>query len=144
MASVPDDGKVSKAFELCCQETHRVKTVLKHNQDEDGQFRSLDGIKRSERVSLKTSPTSLEELRTFLTDNHSTQRTEIESSGLLHESEHPYADTESTNTLLRAHRHLIRLREMDTVLLNAQRQGRFAFYMTCTGEEAIHMGAVQC
>jgi 2-oxoisovalerate dehydrogenase E1 component alpha subunit len=30
---------------------------------------------------------------------------------------------------------------MDTILQNAQRQGRISFYMTCTGEEAIHMGA---
>lgn len=42
---------------------------------------------------------------------------------------------------LRAHRHMIRLREMDQILLNAQRQGRISFYMTCTGEEAIHMGS---
>eukprot|EP00523_Entomoneis_sp_CCMP467_P002801 CAMPEP_0168762994 /NCGR_PEP_ID=MMETSP0724-20121128/24131_1 /TAXON_ID=265536 /ORGANISM="Amphiprora sp., Strain CCMP467" /LENGTH=578 /DNA_ID=CAMNT_0008812177 /DNA_START=122 /DNA_END=1858 /DNA_ORIENTATION=+ len=43
--------------------------------------------------------------------------------------------------VLRAHRLMIRLREMDRILLNAQRQGRISFYMTCTGEEAIHMGA---
>jgi 2-oxoisovalerate dehydrogenase E1 component alpha subunit len=36
---------------------------------------------------------------------------------------------------------MVRLREMDTILQNAQRQGRISFYMTCTGEEAIHMGA---
>lgn len=30
---------------------------------------------------------------------------------------------------------------MDDILQNAQRQGRISFYMTCTGEEAIHMGA---
>jgi TPP-dependent pyruvate/acetoin dehydrogenase alpha subunit len=53
----------------------------------------------------------------------------------------PFADTNSNNTLLRAHRQLVRLREMDYILLNAQRQGRISFYMTCRGEEAIHMGA---
>jgi 2-oxoisovalerate dehydrogenase E1 component alpha subunit len=42
--------------------------------------------------------------------------------------------------LWRLYRQTIRLREMDTVLLNAQRQGRISFYMTCTGEEAIHLG----
>lgn len=36
---------------------------------------------------------------------------------------------------------MIRLRQMDDILLNAQRQGRITFYMTCRGEEAIHMGA---
>jgi len=36
---------------------------------------------------------------------------------------------------------MIRLRQMDDILLNAQRQGRISFYMTCRGEEAIHMGA---
>jgi 2-oxoisovalerate dehydrogenase E1 component alpha subunit len=30
---------------------------------------------------------------------------------------------------------------MDTILQNAQRQGRISFYMTCRGEEAIHFGA---
>jgi len=29
---------------------------------------------------------------------------------------------------------------MGEMLRNAQRQGRLSFYMTCTGEEAIHMG----
>lgn len=42
---------------------------------------------------------------------------------------------------LRAHRHMLRVREMDKILENSQRQGRIAFYMTCTGEEAIHMGS---
>lgn len=36
---------------------------------------------------------------------------------------------------------MIRLREMDDIFHNAQRQGRISFYLTCTGEEAIHMGA---
>jgi 2-oxoisovalerate dehydrogenase E1 component alpha subunit len=30
---------------------------------------------------------------------------------------------------------------MDTILHNAQRQGRISFYMTQHGEEAIHMGS---
>lgn len=52
-----------------------------------------------------------------------------------------YADVQSTNTLYRAYRQMIRLQTMDYILLNAQRQGRISFYMTCRGEEAIHMGA---
>jgi 2-oxoisovalerate dehydrogenase E1 component alpha subunit len=36
---------------------------------------------------------------------------------------------------------MIRLRKMDTILHNAQRQGRISFYMTQHGEEAIHMGS---
>jgi 2-oxoisovalerate dehydrogenase E1 component alpha subunit len=36
---------------------------------------------------------------------------------------------------------MARLREMDKILQNAQRQGRISFYMTCQGEEAIHFGA---
>ena len=55
----------------------------------------------------------------------------------------PYNEDEpdAKNTLLRAHRQMIRLRTMDTILLNAQRQGRISFYMTHYGEEAIHMGS---
>jgi 2-oxoisovalerate dehydrogenase E1 component alpha subunit len=30
---------------------------------------------------------------------------------------------------------------MDKILQNAQRQGRISFYMTCNGEEAIHIGS---
>lgn len=69
------------------------------------------------------------------------QAHEISQSGLLEASRHPYPDTGSTNTLLRAHRQMIRLRQLDDIMLNAQRQGRISFYMTCRGEEAIHMGA---
>ena len=36
---------------------------------------------------------------------------------------------------------MFRLKEMDDVLLNAQRQGRISFYLTCRGEEAITIGA---
>lgn len=66
---------------------------------------------------------------------------QIDSSTLLRPAQYPYNDTQSTNTLLRAYRQMVRLREMDNILLNAQRQGRISFYMTCRGEEAIHMGA---
>lgn len=60
---------------------------------------------------------------------------------LLQSAKHEYPDTASTNTLLRAYTHMIRLRQMDSILQNAQRQGRISFYMTCRGEEAIHFGA---
>jgi 2-oxoisovalerate dehydrogenase E1 component alpha subunit len=80
-------------------------------------------------------------LRSKLASLYPHQAHEIFSSGLLHSSVRPFADTNSTNTLLRTHRQLVRLRTMDTILHNAQRQGRISFYMTCTGEEAIHMGA---
>lgn len=33
------------------------------------------------------------------------------------------------------------LRQMDEIFYNAQRQGRISFYMTCSGEEAIHIGS---
>jgi 2-oxoisovalerate dehydrogenase E1 component alpha subunit len=36
---------------------------------------------------------------------------------------------------------MMRLRHLDHFMMNAQRQGRISFYMTCTGEEGIHMGA---
>ena len=54
---------------------------------------------------------------------------------------HPYADVDSSDTMLRAYKQMIRLREMDSILQNAQRQGRISFYMTCHGEEAIHIGS---
>jgi 2-oxoisovalerate dehydrogenase E1 component alpha subunit len=83
----------------------------------------------------------LKHLRSKLTQEYPHQAAEIEASALLRNSELPFEDTNSTNTLLRAHRQIVRLRTMDTILHNAQRQGRISFYMTCTGEEAIHMGS---
>jgi 2-oxoisovalerate dehydrogenase E1 component alpha subunit len=80
-------------------------------------------------------------LRAILAQEYPFQQKEIATSGLIHANQYPYPDTDSNNTLLRAHRQMIRVRQMDDVLLAAQRQGRIAFYMTCTGEEAIHMGA---
>ena len=65
----------------------------------------------------------------------------FDQNPLLQSAKYEYPDTASTNTLLRAHTQMIRLRQMDTILQNAQRQGRISFYMTCRGEEAIHFGA---
>ena len=45
---------------------------------------------------------------------------------------------ESSSTLKSCYRQMIRLRQMDTILQNAQRQGRISFYMCCRGEESIH------
>jgi 2-oxoisovalerate dehydrogenase E1 component alpha subunit len=83
----------------------------------------------------------LDALRSLLSKVYPFHQEEFKSCALLHSAKHPFADTKSDNTLLRAHRQMIRLREMDNILLNAQRQGRISFYMTCRGEEAIHMGA---
>jgi 2-oxoisovalerate dehydrogenase E1 component alpha subunit len=63
--------------------------------------------------------------------------TKEEEAAAAQEEEESY----TKNTLLRAHRQMIRLRKMDTILHNAQRQGRISFYMTHHGEEAIHMGS---
>ena len=83
----------------------------------------------------------LDKFRSFLAKAYPFQANEILASGILHPNKRPFTDTQSTNTLLRAHRQMIRLRQMDDILLNVQRQGRISFYMACRGEEAIHMGA---
>jgi 2-oxoisovalerate dehydrogenase E1 component alpha subunit len=129
--------------------------VLCLQKDENGEFRdpSSDGFKSDQfgsNMAYKIDQVSqahanqnedLFLLRSNLSNLFPYQVNEINTSRLLHHTEHPYPDTNTTNTLLRAHRHLIRLRTMDTILQNAQRQGRISFYMTCTGEEAIHIGA---
>ena len=89
----------------------------------------------------KTKDYDLDELKSILREEYPFQSSEIEASALLQSAKHEYADTQSANTLLRVHVQMMRLREMDDILLNAQRQGRISFYMTCRGEEAIHMGA---
>lgn len=60
---------------------------------------------------------------------------------LFRTAKHEYQDLPTRNTLIRAYTQMIRLRTMDTIFENAQRQGRISFYMTCRGEEAIHFGA---
>jgi 2-oxoisovalerate dehydrogenase E1 component alpha subunit len=134
---------------FCCVGSYFLK-------DENGEFRNpvYDGFDNSQfqsSIAEHVEPLSqssfigimddLDELRSKLSNLYPHQEHEINESQLFHSNTHSYPDTNSQNTLLRAHRLLIRLRTMDTILQNAQRQGRINFYMTCTGEEAIHMGA---
>ena len=65
----------------------------------------------------------------------------LKDSELLNNAKTPFVDVDTTNTLLRVVTHMVRIRNMDQVLLQAQRQGRISFYLTCTGEEAIMLGA---
>lgn len=119
-------------------------------QDEDGEFRdpSFDNIEHARPFSPEFTTkdnAALEEnlgsFRDFLCETHPHHAAEFRKNRLLELSSTLYADTEARHTLLRAHRQMIRLRQMDSILMNAQRQGRISFYMQCTGEEAIHMGA---
>lgn len=112
--------------------------------DEHGKFRdpAFDAASFGSTLASSPSPNQsqgapqdLAELRAQLQQDYPFHAPEFEASTLLQES--PHAD----NTLLKAHRQMVRLREMDTILQNAQRQGRISFYMTCRGEEAIHFGA---
>jgi Dehydrogenase E1 component len=123
-------------------------------QDEDGHFRdpALDDSQEP-RLTPKgfqrkttTTPTQPDEydlpaLRSFLCQEaYPYAADELERNGILFPALHAYADVNSNNTLLRAHRQMIRLQEMDSLMMNVQRQGRISFYMPCRGEEAIHMG----
>ncbi len=47
----------------------------------------------------------------------------------------------SNETLVHMYKTMIRLETMDTILYNAQRQGRVSFYMTNYGEEAVQIGS---
>lgn len=47
----------------------------------------------------------------------------------------------SDEKLVDMYKVMVRLNQMDHVFYNAQRQGRISFYMTCYGEEAIHIGS---
>lgn len=118
-------------------------------QDENGQFRdpSMDGKEghrarpMSSQFTRESDKYDLDDLRSFLSNEYPHHKQEFERNGLLAPAKNSFADTQTNNTLLRAHRQLVRLREMDLIMLNAQRQGRISFYMTCRGEEAIHMGS---
>lgn len=123
------------------QSTSSVLAIFK---DEDGTFRdpAFDPVRKKLPETPSSPPKThiseandLEEFRTVLQEQYPFHAKEIEASGLLQPSRLPYADTNSKNTLMRAHRQMVRLREMDTIFQNVQRQGRISFYMTCHGEE---------
>jgi len=127
----------------------RLRVVL---QDEDGTFRVPDNeTARGGATTIGSSTDEglsrrhLDAFRSFLKERYPIHADEIERSGLFRPARYDYPDMPqddtSKNTLLRAHRQMIRLREMDAILMNAQRQGRISFYMQCRGEEAIHSGA---
>jgi len=107
----------------------------------------MDGYQpASESLSQRTltkcpSPQDLDTLRHFLQEHYPHFHHQLQQCTLLQQAPHEFPDTASKHTLLRAYTQMVRLREMDTILQNAQRQGRISFYMTCRGEEAIHIGA---
>jgi len=117
--------------------------------DEDGEFRdpTFDNMDRTTPFSPSFTKEragadeNLESFRNFLCETYPHHAAEFRKSRLLELAKTPYVDTGSRHSLLRAHRQIMRLRQMDMILMNAQRQGRISFYMTCTGEEGIHMGA---
>jgi len=118
--------------------------------DESGNFRKPD-YSRHTNVSKIIPPKhhDLLQLQSALTIQYPHFKHHFMSSRLFQPSKNPYPDMplkkeeedDAKNTLLRAHRQMIRLRQMDEILHNAQRQGRISFYMTHHGEEAIHMGS---
>jgi len=105
-------------------------------QDENGIFResqceSFPNVKGGDLVAL----------RKILMQYHPSLGNEFSQNPLLQSAVNEYPDIATKNTLLRAHRQMIRFREMDKMLESSQRQGRISFYMTSRGEEAIHIGA---
>ena len=125
-------------------------------QDTNGTFRSgqNDGYKWdlssasvgegsstaiSEDLREKIHP--LNDLRNSLCERYPTLSSNFNACRLLAPANYPFEDVGHDNTVMRAFQQMIRLREMDAILQNAQRQGRISFYMACQGEEAIHFGA---
>eukprot|EP00571_Detonula_confervacea_P007388 CAMPEP_0172313068 /NCGR_PEP_ID=MMETSP1058-20130122/19278_1 /TAXON_ID=83371 /ORGANISM="Detonula confervacea, Strain CCMP 353" /LENGTH=473 /DNA_ID=CAMNT_0013026657 /DNA_START=379 /DNA_END=1800 /DNA_ORIENTATION=+ len=109
--------------------------------DESGNFRQENTARHSNSTKIVPEQYDLSQLQSALILQYPHFADQLQSSILLQPSKNDYPDTQSNNTLLRAHRQMIRLRTMDTILHNAQRQGRISFYMTHHGEEAIHMGS---
>jgi hypothetical protein len=72
-------------------------------------------LTRSAAPAVQPTAHDLSELRIKLQKQYPFHAKEFEQCTLLQESKHPYVDTASKNTLLRAHRQIVRLREMDTI-----------------------------
>jgi hypothetical protein len=83
-------------------------------QDESGSFRRSDAAARvnadASMINVLQEMYDLSQLRSWLISRHPHFAAEFESSELLRPSRNEYPDTRSTNTLLRAHRQMIRLR----------------------------------
>ena len=116
-------------------------SILLQSQDESGNFRQADDVHHTNSTKIIPEKHNLSQLSSSLMLQYPHFAEQFQTSTLLQPSKNEYADTLSTNTLLRAHRQMIRLRTMDHILHNAQRQGRISFYMTHHGEEAIQMGS---
>ena len=104
------------------------------SKDESGNFRQADKARHTNSTKILPEQYDLSQLQSALVLQYPHFAEHLESSELLKSAKNEYADTQSDNTLLRAHRQMIRLRKMDTILHNAQRQGRISFYMTHHGE----------
>ncbi|VEU41189.1 unnamed protein product [Pseudo-nitzschia multistriata] len=99
-----------------------------------------NGSNVMEPSASKNHAPGLSKLRDSLSKLYPNHSLAIEQNGLFQPSKFEYADTNSRDTLQRLLRHMVRLREMDSIFQNAQRQGRISFYLTCRGEEGIHFG----
>ena len=111
------------------------------SQDESGNFRQADNARHTNSTKIVPEQYDLSQLKSALELQYPHFAEHFESSDLLKSAKNEYADTQSDNTLLRAHRQMIRLRKMDTILHNAQRQGRISFYMTHHGEVMYHIAS---
>jgi 2-oxoisovalerate dehydrogenase E1 component alpha subunit len=111
------------------------------NPANDGYQNSVHKLSESAKFEIEQHSLKgdLDNLRTLL--HRQCPMLHLDNNPLLQTAKFEYPDTASTNTLMRAYTQMIRLRQMDSILQNAQRQGRISFYMTCRGEEAIHFGA---
>lgn len=133
------------------EDTPRGTWPIFRIMDEDGTFRNGEGDGYSHpRMPQSSDPTAplraglnpdLDMIRDKLKLESPHHANAIDQSALLAPSINPYPDIATDDTLLRAYTQMVRLREMDKILQNAQRQGRISFYMTCHGEEAMHIGA---
>lgn len=52
-----------------------------------------------------------------------------------------HSERPSAETMLKMYQTMVTTQVMDTIFYDSQRQGRFGFYMTCTGEEASIVGS---
>jgi len=98
--------------------------------DENGSFR-INEYEIDIDKDYKSEDNGENSLKTNLIKKYPYALNEINQNHLL----------QSSSILLSSYRQMVRLRQMDTILQNAQRQGRISFYMCCRGEEAVHFGS---
>lgn len=109
----------------------QLSSGVTHGADGDGEMSSFPGAR-----SLFTSKLNI--IRTTNGEKYPCYRIMDSDGAILNRDLYPEIPADE---LIRWYTLMVQTHHMDTILYDAQRQGRISFYMTSYGEEATHIGS---